>query len=140
MARVPPAIEGIDDPMEKLTAWIRAHATMVKEYRLHVKVFFTEIDQLPASTLRQMVERRDVVQNMLEGILASGVASGKIRPDVNPNISSFLILGMINWIYVWYRPQGPATFDEIVENILLLVHRGLSPGNIPEHLSANPTP
>ena len=131
MIRVPAAIEGIVDPMERLTAWIRAHAMVVKDYRLHIKVFFTEIDQLPEDTLKRMVERRDKVQGMLAAILADGVASRKIHPDVDPNISSFLILGMINWIYIWYNPRGPAAIEEIIGNILLLVRQGLSPAERP---------
>lgn len=129
--RVPAAIAGIDDPMEKLDAWVRAHALVVKDFRLHIKVFFTEIDQLPENTMKRMVERRDKAQGMLAEILAEGVASGKMHPEVNPNISSFLLLGMINWIYVWYNPRGAAGFEEIIRNILLLVRNGLSPVSTP---------
>ena len=131
MIRVPSAIDGIDDPIEKLAAWSRAHTMMVIDYVHHIKVFFTEIDQLSEETLKRMVERRDKVQRILEEILASGIAAGKIRPDIDPNISSFLILGMINWIYIWYRPRGPASIEEIIENILLLVCQGLSPADRP---------
>lgn len=127
MIRVPSAIDGLEDPIEKLAAWVRAHTMIVMDYVLHIKVFFTEIDQLSEETLKRMVERRDKVQKILEEILASGIAAGKIRPEIDPNISSFLILGMINWIYVWYRPRGPASIEEIIENILLLVRQGLSP-------------
>lgn len=127
MIRITSTIEGIQDPMERLTAWIRTHTTIIKDYQFHIKVFFTEIDQLSEDTLKRMVERRDKVQRMLAQILAEGVASGRIRSDIDPNISSFLILGMMNWIYVWYNPKGPSSIEEIIENILMMVRQGLSP-------------
>lgn len=127
MIRVPSAIDGLEDPIEKLAAWVRAHTMIVTDYVLHIKVFFTEIDQLSEEALKRMVERRDKVQKILQEILEAGIAAGKIRRDIDPGISSFLILGMINWIYVWYRPKGPASIEEIIENILLIVRQGLTP-------------
>jgi len=142
MIRVPSAIDGLEDPIEKLAAWVRAHTMMVTDYVLHIKVFFTEIDQLSEETLKRMVERRDKVQKILEEILSSGIAAGKMRPDIDPNISSFLILGMINWVYVWYRPKGPSSIEKIIENIQLLVRQGLSPADRPrpEAVGTNTSP
>ncbi len=142
MIRVPAAIDGIEDPIEKLSAWIRAHTMMVIDFVLHIKVFYTEIDQLSEETLKRMVERRDKVQKILQEILTSGIAAGKIHPDIDPNISSFLILGMINWIYIWYRPKGPASIEVIIENILRLLCQGLAPADrpCPEAVGTNVSP
>lgn len=127
MIRVPGAIDGIEDPIEKLTAWVRAHTSIVIDYIHHIKVFYTELDQLSPETLKALDERRDNAPRILREILKSGIAAGKIHPDIDPNISSYLILGMINWIYIWYRPKGSASVAEIIENILLVVRQGLAP-------------
>lgn len=125
-ARMSAAVESAANPRDKLRNWVRAHATIMRDYQGHIKVFFTEIDQLPEDTLKRMVERRDKVQGMLAEILAAGVENGEIRGDLNPQIVSFLVLGMINWLYVWYRPEGKLTMEEIIKDILLLALHGLS--------------
>jgi AcrR family transcriptional regulator len=131
-ARMSAAVESAASPRDKLRNWVRAHATIMRDYQGHIKVFFTEIDQLPEDTLKRMVERRDKVQGMLAEILAAGVENGEIRGDLNPQIVSFLVLGMINWLYVWYRPEGKLTMEEIIKDILLLALHGLSTSTSPD--------
>jgi AcrR family transcriptional regulator len=138
-ARMSAAVESAANPQNKLRNWVRAHATIMRDYQGHIKVFFTEIDQLPEDTLKRMVERRDRVQGMLTEILAAGVEKGEIRGDVNPQITSFLILGMINWLYVWYRPEGAASIEAITGDILLLVLHGLSPAASADAEAPHPT-
>ncbi|MHB8833665.1 MAG: hypothetical protein ACYC9V_10900, partial [Desulfobacteria bacterium] len=133
------AVESAANPQDKLRNWVRAHATIMRDYQGHIKVFFTEIDQLPEDTLKRMVERRDRAQGMLAEILAAGVEKGEIRGDINPQITSFLILGMINWLYVWYRPEGAASIEAITGDILLLVLHGLSPATSPDVGAQHPT-
>lgn len=125
MIRVPGAVDGIEDPIEKLAAWVRAHTAIVIDYIHHIKVFYTELDQLSPESLKELNERRDNAPRILREILESGIAAGKIHPDIDPNICSYLILGMLNWIYIWYRPKGSASVDEIIKNILLIVGQGL---------------
>lgn len=126
MIRVPGAVDGIEDPIEKLAAWVRAHTAIVIDYIHHIKVFYTELDQLSPESLKELNERRDNAPRILREILESGIAAGKIHPDIDPNICSYLILGMLNWIYIWYRPKGSASVDEIIKNILLIVGQGLA--------------
>ena len=127
-ARMSAAVESAANPQDKLRNWVRAHATIMRDYQGHIKVFFTEIDQLPEDTLKRMVERRDRVQGMLAEILAAGVEKGEIRGDVNPQIASFLILGMINWLYIWYRPKGKLAMEEIIDNMVKIAAGGIAGG------------
>ena len=125
-ARVSAAIESATTPLDKLRNWVQAHATIMRDYQGHIKVFFTEIDQLPEDTLKRMVERRDKVQGMLMEILAAGVENGEIRGDLNLRIVSFLVLGMINWLYIWYRPKGKLGMEEIIDNMVRIAAGGIA--------------
>ena len=40
-------------------------------------------------------------------------------------ILAFNILGLINWRMRWYRPDGPLSFEETVEEILSFVLHGM---------------
>jgi hypothetical protein len=37
------------------------------------------------------------------------------------------VLAAINWILIWYRPDGDRTRDEIVETFIAMLENGLTP-------------
>src|SRR5262249_28039051 len=39
-------------------------------------------------------------------ILCEGVESGEFRSDLDIQVASYGLLGMLNWLYKWYDPQG----------------------------------
>lgn len=125
-ARVSAAVEGAADPLGKLESWIHAHATIMRDYQRHIKVFFTEVDHLSTETFSVMLKKRDRAQAMLREIVAAGITNGEIRQDLNPQIVSFLVLGMINWLYIWYRPKGELAMEEIIENMVRVVAGGIA--------------
>jgi hypothetical protein len=45
-------------------------------------------------------------------MIEKGIASGEFRA-VDPKISVFAILGAINWIARWYRPDGSLHATEL---------------------------
>lgn len=120
------AIEGENDPIIKLDKWIKIYVELLKEYQPHVKIFFTEIRQLPEDSYGKLVEQRKRVKDMLQKILLFGIAENKFRNDMDANITSVLILGMLNWMYLWYKPTRELSLNVIIENINKLVFNGIS--------------
>ena len=51
---------------------------------------------------------------LLAAILKQGIASGEFR-SVNITITTRAILGMCNWLYEWYSPEGTLKPQEIAE-------------------------
>lgn len=123
--RVGKAMEGEESPEKKVGRWMEAHASVTHDYLGHLKVFFTEIDNYSEEMLLATVRKREQAQEILIGLLEAGISQGRIRGDINPRIVSFLLLGMMNWFYIWYRPAGPLSLDEILANMKRLVTGGL---------------
>lgn len=142
LERVGRAMEGEESPEKKVVKWVEAHASVTHDYLGHLKVFFTEIDNYSEEMLLATVHKRQQAQEMLIGILQTGISQGKIRADINPRIVSFLLLGMMNWLYIWYRPNGPLSLDEILSNMKRMVTDGLEKdratgkGEVPHERSA----
>ncbi len=113
------------DPKENLFAWIRVHTEIVRDFQPHIKVFFTEIDHFPKTTYERMVQKRDYAQLLFSNILSAGIVKKQIRGDIDPKIVSFLIYGMINWMFVWYRPKGALSIDQIIDSMSKLVEGGI---------------
>ena len=59
-------------------------------------------------------------------MITAGVESGQFGP-VDVKLLSFAILGAVNWIPRWYKPNGPATSQEIADQFADYLLRGLRP-------------
>jgi AcrR family transcriptional regulator len=114
------------DPYRKLVNYIKTHVEVMKDFQDYIKVFFTEAENLSKKSFKRIMKKRDIGRAMLHDIIISGIRTKQFRDDVDPNITTFLILGMINWFYLWYRPAGPRSIEEIIENINTLVLYGIS--------------
>lgn len=115
-----------NDPQAKLFGWIRAHLLLMRDYRAHIKIFFTELYSLEnKSYLDRIVKRRDDIFTMLYDIIKEGIKKKVFRNDINPKILTFLLFGMLNWFYQWYDPAGPRTMEKIYEDVVRLVSGGI---------------
>jgi len=47
------------------------------------------------------------------------------QPKVPPRLAAFALLGMINWLYQWYSPEGPFKQDELAQVYTDFFFRGL---------------
>jgi AcrR family transcriptional regulator len=69
--------------------------------------------------------RRQYEQTWID-LIAQGQAEGVLRADVDPKMTAYGILGMINWMHQWYRPGGRFNAAEIGEQYAATVVDGLS--------------
>jgi AcrR family transcriptional regulator len=106
------------EPANKLMKWIEAHASLMRDYLPHIKLFFTELDHLGGETgFDEIVRKRDEIYSLLFAIIESGIRKKQFRADMQPAIATLLIFGMLNWMYQWYRPEGPLTIEDIIQEI-----------------------
>jgi AcrR family transcriptional regulator len=75
--------------------------------------------------------RREYEQTWID-LIQQGVAEGVLRADIDPKLTAYGLLGMINWMHQWYRPGGRFTAAEIGEQYAASWINGLSaPGPTP---------
>lgn len=73
--------------------------------------------------LRRLKSR---VDQTLRATIAEGVADGSLAPcDVR--LAAFTIAGALNWIALWYDPQGPQSAEELARATAELLLKGLTP-------------
>ncbi len=61
---------------------------------------------------------------LLEQIIRQGIRSGEFRP-VNPPMTARALLGMCNWLYQWYSPEGHLSPEAIAHIFSDLVLSGM---------------
>jgi AcrR family transcriptional regulator len=97
----------------------------------HGTALALELDALRPADRRRIVARRDRYEAGLRRILERGIAAGEFRP-VDPRLAGFALLGAINWIARWYRPDGPVDAEAIGRAYAALFVDGLRSEPIPQ--------
>jgi AcrR family transcriptional regulator len=65
------------------------------------------------------------IDRRLRGFLQEGVADGSIAP-CDPKLAAFAIAGALNWICIWYEPNGPNSPEEIAAQFAKTLTLGLA--------------
>jgi AcrR family transcriptional regulator len=73
------------------------------------------------------MERRREFDRRVTALLREAVADGDVRDDIEPRLATRLLFGMVNSIVEWHHRPG-SDDAEIVEAVVGLAFRGLSPG------------
>ncbi|WP_426959409.1 TetR/AcrR family transcriptional regulator [Muricoccus radiodurans] len=77
-------------------------------------------------TRKERIAWRDRYEAMLRGILEQAMADGAIRP-MDVKLAGRFVLGSLNWMPRWYRPDGPMTAPEIAAEFCDMILQGLQP-------------
>ena len=94
-------------------------------------------EHLPAVTLLLRVrgnsevelaalERRRQVDVRLAGLVREAVAEGSLRDDLDPDVVSRMLFGMVNSLVEWWRPGGPVDADVLARTVVGVAFDGLT--------------
>lgn len=113
--------------IEKLRKAIAAHVRVITDSAAAAAVFTTEWRHLAEPRRARFAQRRDDYEQMFRCMVHDAVREG-LFGDVDEKFATLLILSTMNWIYQWYRPNGPMTPEEIARKIADLLFNGLRRG------------
>lgn len=114
-----------DPPAEKLSSAIKLHVVSNLSRLVEVGVFFHDFRSLSPERREAIVADRDFYDHQLRQVVIDGQESGVFDPTQDPKLVVMAILGMMNWVYQWYSPDGPQSVDEIADSFAQLVLGGL---------------
>jgi hypothetical protein len=61
----------------------------------------------------------------IESSFTEAVKQGRMRP-LEPTIVAFSFLGMVLWVYKWFKPDGRLTAEQIINGMVDLFFAGLA--------------
>ena len=115
----------IADPVERLKACMEKNIHLVTEgWSKEVTIILHEHDTLTGAARQQINARKKRYVHFLEASFAEAMREGRIRP-VEPRVAAFSFLGMVLWIYKWFRPDGKIPADRLAAEMLELFFGGL---------------
>ena len=136
--RVLNPVRGIADPEERLRALIRLHIEVVLSPRdREITVMLHENHPLPPGLRKRINSRKKDYVHFLESLMgevqekarkkdAGRAQSGvQARTKVSARAAAFALLGMINWIYQWYKPEGDLQAQNLIPQFTDLIFGGI---------------
>jgi TetR/AcrR family transcriptional regulator, cholesterol catabolism regulator len=126
--RVLNPVRGIADPEERLRALIRLHIEVVLSPRdREITVMLHENHPLPPALRKRINARKKDYIHFLESLMTEvqNKAQHQTRGKVSPRAAAFALLGMINWIYQWYKPEGELQAQNLVPQFTDLIFGGI---------------
>ncbi|PYX45111.1 MAG: TetR/AcrR family transcriptional regulator, partial [Acidobacteria bacterium] len=132
--RVVAPVRGIADPEERLRALIRRHMEVVLSPRdREITVMLHENHPLPPALRKRINQRKKEYVHFVESLIAEvqknaprdAPRAGVARAAVSPRAAAFALLGMINWIYQWYKPEGELQAANLIPQFTDLLFGGI---------------
>jgi AcrR family transcriptional regulator len=113
--RVINAVRGIVDPEGRLRALIRLHINVVLSIRdREITVMLHENHPLPPPLRKRINTRKKEYVHFVEKLVAEVQSARGSKSNVTPRAATFALMGMINWIYQWFRPDGSLSEEGLV--------------------------
>ena len=105
--RVVKPLRNIADPEQRLRDLIRLHVSVVLSAEdREITVMLHENHPLPPGLRKRINARKKNYVQLVENLIAEVQHQRGSVNAVSARAAAFALLGMINWIYQWYKPQG----------------------------------
>lgn len=124
--RVLGPVRNIADPEERLRTLIRLHIEVVLSPRdREITVMLHENHPLPPTLRKRINTRKKEYIHFVEALMGEVQRARRAKGTVSPRAAAFALLGMINWIYQWYKPEGNLQANNLVPQFTELVFGGI---------------
>ncbi|MBZ5571106.1 MAG: TetR/AcrR family transcriptional regulator [Acidobacteriia bacterium] len=123
--RVVKPVRTIADPEAGLRALIRLHVDVVLSFRdREITVLLHEHHPLPPSLRKPINARKKEYMQFVEKLVAAVQQARQSKRTVTPRAATLALLGMINWIYQWYKPEGRLVAEQIAQQFTEIFFAG----------------
>ena len=109
-------LAGVTDPIEKLATVIKAHCAFFAAHLSEMKVMSREAEQLDGKFREDVGGLRRRYVRLVRGILEE-IAAMRQTNGVPTDTAVFLLFGMMNWMYTWYKRDRDGGPNEIARQI-----------------------
>ncbi len=119
-------VSHIANPREKLRQTVIGHIDLIVRARdQEITVILHENRSLKGVLRKKINARKRAYIEFLEDLIAQVQEQTGGKPIVSPHIATFALLGMVNWLYQWYHPEGPVKQNEVAQAYADFFFRGL---------------
>ena len=124
--RVLAPVRSIADPEDRLRSLIRRHIEVVlSPVDREITVMLHENHPLPPILRKRINIRKKEYIHFVADLIADVQRTRQAKGGVSPRAAAFALLGMINWIYQWYKPEGELQVQSLIPQFTSLIFGGI---------------
>ncbi len=117
-------LETISSPEKKLFAMIENHIQHFIQHMDELKVCSRELESLSGTYYQKVLHKRREYFNLTLKIIEELKDKYK-NPEVDSRLATLFLFGMLNWIYMWYKPSAKSSYPKMVKQMYNLVISGI---------------
>jgi len=125
---IAPAL-AVRNPEARLRTMLTQHARIITRAEGAVAQLFHEQRALPPHMRKVVNDEERRYFHLVRDTLKELRAARRLRPGVNVSIAALSLIGMVQWLPRWFRPQGRLTIEQAAAQIADLAFAAvLEPG------------
>ncbi|SEB14801.1 DNA-binding transcriptional regulator, AcrR family [Thalassobacillus cyri] len=98
----------------------------IQERRRSARIFFREMRNLQQEYLAQNMQQRDLFRENVQKVIEEGIREGDFEENLNADMITRGILGITNWSYYWFNPEGDVSVDELTDMYTNMIFNGIN--------------
>jgi AcrR family transcriptional regulator len=127
------ALASDPDPVQQLRNVVYAFTRALTRNRLSFAIYWKEYRAIPPDVAKSVAAHQRTFIEQVSDLVAKAQERGALPAEQPTEIITQGILGMLSWMYWWYRPEGPYTPDDIARGFLALIGLRDPAGVSPDH-------
>lgn len=118
-----PAIERLAQVVEAQTKFNIANADTLA-------VYYRDFGELSDARRKPIIAQRKRYEKLLVKMIEEAQRDGDIDAELDSKMTSYFMLGAVNWLYTWYDPNGPVSAEDLAQLFRGLVMVGFAPSRL----------
>lgn len=111
-----------DKGLEKLEVLYGEFARLLTRDGL---ALLADVDSLKGEFQSIVLARRGKIERAVTRLVKMGMADGSIK-KADPKVTVFFLMGALNWLNVWYEPEGRLSGDDIAQRFVAQMSGGIA--------------
>jgi AcrR family transcriptional regulator len=110
------------DCVAKLFSLIFMVINNIGSNRESARIFTREARHLSGKNVEEIKVKRNLFRRRYQELIEQGIRQGEFKDTIPADMLTFGILGIINWTYYWYNPEGEVSEEDLAQmftNIIL---------------------
>jgi AcrR family transcriptional regulator len=120
-------LNGVDDPVRRLKLLIENHLNYFVHNMSEMKVLSHEANAITGDLFSKVNTKKRQYVDLVIGLLDELARKNRIK-GVDTRVATFLLFGMMNWIYNWYDPRKDVDVTGLSNHVTRLFLSGFLGG------------
>jgi AcrR family transcriptional regulator len=110
---------------QKLYEIVRLLIRNIRTERQSARIFTREMRHLSEKYINEIKEKRSEFRKNTQKLIEDGIQQGEFKQGLPPDIITMGILGITNWSYYWFNPDGEVSEEQVVEIFVNMILNGI---------------